>query len=98
MQDMAVFLSSRVHFGRSKLDERKKRDSGRDEQGSRGSKGEQSLSEPRADGREQARVKAAVRKKRREQREERRREERRVEEEQRRCVGLRSRCFVSYDM
>jgi hypothetical protein len=36
MQDMAVFLSSRVHFGRSKRDERGERDSGRDDQGSRG--------------------------------------------------------------
>jgi hypothetical protein len=40
----------------------------RDEQESRGSKGEQSLSEPRVDGREQARAKEAARKKRREER------------------------------
>jgi hypothetical protein len=49
----------------------------RDEQESRGSKGEQSLSEPRVYGREQARAKEAARKKRRDERAEKRREERR---------------------
>jgi hypothetical protein len=48
----------------------------RDEQESRGSKGEQSLSEPRVDGREQARAKEAARKKRRDERAERREERR----------------------